>query len=445
MEGLRELVARALAEDVGAGDITSEATVPATAAGAGDGSSRSSRGPCSASPRPGRRSSRPGSDEFEPLVGEGEWRERVPADVALVAGPARALLAGERTALNFLGHLSGIATLTARFVAAVDGTGATILDTRKTTPGLRGLEKAAVAAGGRANHRLGLDDAILIKENHIALAARPAPRRRRPRARRGPAPRIEVECRDPAEVAEALAAGADRLLLDNMDPAELRAAVAERDRAGGGASLEASGGITLDNVAEVAATGVEFISVGALTHSAPALDLRCCSSRRSLAAIGRPRPIKELRERREAIVVEHMESENRHEFDVTLETFDHPRYELIATGEVHDGRARGRRLLRGDPGRVSRPAQRADRDASRRRRGDRRGDALRHPPGVLPRPAADRARTSRCSSARCSSSRRTGWSASGSTSTRRRSCASSGSPTTRSPCGAGSRPCSTTR
>ena len=271
MEGLRELVARSLAEDVGAGDITSEATVPATA-GARGRIVQKQPGAVFGLAAARETFEQAGVHEFEPLVGEGEWRERVPADVALVAGPARALLAGERTALNFLGHLSGIATLTARFVAAVDGSGATILDTRKTTPGLRGLEKAAVAAGGGANHRVGLDDAILIKENHIALArglrrAVTAARAARPGAR------IEVECRNPAEVAEALAAGADRLLLDNMDPAELVEAVAERDRAGGGASLEASGGITLDNVAEVAATGVELISVGALTHSAPALDL----------------------------------------------------------------------------------------------------------------------------------------------------------------------------
>jgi nicotinate-nucleotide pyrophosphorylase (carboxylating) len=270
MEGLRELVARALGEDLGAGDITSEATVPARARARARIVQK----------QPGvlfgiaaaRETFEQLGADFEPLAAEGEWRDRVPADVARVAGPARALLAGERTALNFLGHLSGIATLTARFVAAVEGSGAAILDTRKTTPGLRALEKSAVAEGGGTNHRLGLDDAVLIKENHIALAgglraAVAAAREARPDDE------IEVECTTPAEVAAALEVGADRLLLDNMSPDELRAAVAARDRAGAAARLEASGGVTLDNVAEVAAAGVELISIGALTHSAPALDL----------------------------------------------------------------------------------------------------------------------------------------------------------------------------
>jgi nicotinate-nucleotide pyrophosphorylase (carboxylating) len=199
----------------------------------------------------------------------------VPANVAAVSGPARALLAAERTALNLLCHLSGVATLTARFVRAVEGTGATILDTRKTTPGLRALEKEAVAAGGGRNHRMGLYDAYLIKENHIALAGGLEAAIRRAREA-DPAREVEIECRDADEVAEALEAGADRLLLDNMGPDELRPAVAARDAHAtptGGPALEASGGITLENVAEVAATGVDFISVGAVTHSAPALDL----------------------------------------------------------------------------------------------------------------------------------------------------------------------------
>jgi nicotinate-nucleotide pyrophosphorylase (carboxylating) len=271
MEGLRELVARALAEDVGAGDITSAATVPAEAR-ARARIVQKQHGVVFGLVAARETFGQAGASEFEPLAVESEWRERVPADVALLAGPARALLAGERTALNFLGHLSGIATLTARFVAAVDGSGATILDTRKTTPGLRALEKAAVAAGGGSNHRLGLDDAVLIKENHVALAGG-LPRAVAAARQARPGEQIEVECRTPAEVAEALEAGADRLLLDNMDPAQLREAVAERDRSGGNARLEASGGVTLDNVAEVAAAGVELISVGALTHSAPALDL----------------------------------------------------------------------------------------------------------------------------------------------------------------------------
>ena len=185
-----------------------------------------------------------------------------------------ALLAAERTALNFLGHLSGIATLTARFVEAVAGTGAAILDTRKTTPGLRALEKAAVAAGGGRNHRIGLYDAILIKENHIALAGGVAKAVYAARRAQPELP-VEVECRNLDEVAYALGAGADRLLLDNMDlgdPARGGRA-ARRERGGAeGPALEASGGVDLETVRAIAETGVDFISVGALTHSAPTLD-----------------------------------------------------------------------------------------------------------------------------------------------------------------------------
>lgn len=271
MEGLSELVARALAEDLGAGDLTSEATVPA-AARARARIVQKQPGVIFGLDAAREAFAQAGAADFDPLAREGEWRERVPAEVVLASGPARALLAGERTALNFLARLSGIATLTARYVAAVRGTGAQILDTRKTTPGLRALEKAAVAAGGGRNHRLGLDDALLIKENHIALAGGLAAAVTAARVAH-PGLELEVECRGRAEVDEALAAGADRLLLDNMDPAGLRAAVAARDRSGSEAPLEASGGVTLGNVAEVAATGVELISVGALTHSAPALDL----------------------------------------------------------------------------------------------------------------------------------------------------------------------------
>ena len=178
-------------------------------------------------------------------------------------------------ALNLLGHLSGIATLTARFVEAsrADGGRAVILDTRKTTPLLRSLEKAAVRAGGGQNHRMGLYDAILIKENHIALAGGLAAAVERARAAHPDIP-VEVECRDAGEVEAALATGAARLLLDNMDLDGLRAAVAARDAAGSSpVTLEASGGVRLDTVGAISATGVDFISVGALTHSAPTLDL----------------------------------------------------------------------------------------------------------------------------------------------------------------------------
>jgi nicotinate-nucleotide pyrophosphorylase (carboxylating) len=212
-----------------------------------------------------------GVEEIENVAAEGRWRE--PGEVLLARGPARGLLAAERTALNFLGHLSGIATLTARFVEAVEGTGARILDTRKTMPGLRALEKAAVAAGGGVNHRMGLYDAILIKENHIALAGGVAKAIYATRTAQPEMP-LEIECRDVEQAAYALGAGADRLLLDNMSPGELSEAVRLRDTEAGadGPTLEASGGVTLDNVREIAETGVDYISVGALTHSAPTLD-----------------------------------------------------------------------------------------------------------------------------------------------------------------------------
>jgi nicotinate-nucleotide pyrophosphorylase (carboxylating) len=272
-EEIEELVGRALAEDLGEGDITSEATV-----------SEEARGRVRiVQKQPGvvfglavvaEAMRQCGVEDVDNLVVEGQWREDVPADVLLASGGARALLAAERTAINFLGHLSGIATLTARYAEAVVGTGATILDTRKTTPGLRTLEKAAVMAGGGINHRMGLYDAILIKENHIAAAGGLA---KAVYAARNAQPEkaIEVEVRNLDEAAYALGTGVDRLLLDNMSPTSMKEAVALRDEnAGGpdGVSLEASGGVNLENVREVAETGVEFISIGALTHSAPTLD-----------------------------------------------------------------------------------------------------------------------------------------------------------------------------
>jgi nicotinate-nucleotide pyrophosphorylase (carboxylating) len=270
-ESTAGLVRAALAEDLGPGDVTSEATVPEDAT-ASARIVQKEPGVVFGLEIAAEVFSQLGAPGLERVAEEGVWREYVPVDVAYLSGPARALLAGERTALNFVAHLSGIATLAAQFAEVVDGTRALILDTRKTTPGLRRLEKAAVAAGGARNHRFGLYDAVLIKENHVAIAggvgqAVEAARRAQPSLE------IEVECRDLDEVRIGLAAGADRLLLDNMKPEALRAAVAERDRLGSGARLEASGGITLENAAEVAATGVDFISVGALTHSAPALDL----------------------------------------------------------------------------------------------------------------------------------------------------------------------------
>jgi nicotinate-nucleotide pyrophosphorylase (carboxylating) len=267
---LRALVARALAEDLGSGDITSAAVVPADVS-AHARIVQKEAGVVFGLDAAAEVFAQAGAVGLESRAAEGEWRDEVPAQVAVATGPGPALLAAERTALNFLCHLSGVATLTARYVAAVESTGATILDTRKTTPGLRRLEKAAVAAGGGCNHRLGLHDAILIKENHAAIAGGVGEAVRTARAAE-PEREVEVECRDLDEVSEAIEAGADRLLLDNMGPDELRTAVAQR-LAGSAVKFEASGGITLDNVRAVAETGVDFISVGALTHSAPALDL----------------------------------------------------------------------------------------------------------------------------------------------------------------------------
>jgi nicotinate-nucleotide pyrophosphorylase (carboxylating) len=272
-ETLSETVARALAEDVGAGDVTSEATVPEDARGRARVVQKQP-GVVFGLAAVAEAMRQCGAEDVDNLVVEGQWREQVPAEVLLAGGPARSLLAAERTALNFLGHLSGIATMTARFVEAIGGTGAAILDTRKTTPGLRGLEKAAVLAGGGRNHRIGLYDAILIKENHISIAGSLA---RAVHAAREAHPEmaIEVECRNLDEVSYALGTGADLLLLDNMDDGTLREAVRLRDEnstAGRGPSLEASGGVSLGTVRGIAETGVDLISVGALTHSAPTLD-----------------------------------------------------------------------------------------------------------------------------------------------------------------------------
>jgi nicotinate-nucleotide pyrophosphorylase (carboxylating) len=186
-----------------------------------------------------------------------------------VAGSSRSILTAERVALNFLQRLSGVATLTARYVQAVAGTRARILDTRKTTPGLRELEKRAVVTGGGTNHRAGLYDAILVKENHAAMAGGVGEATRRALAAADGLP-VEVECATLDELRAALEAGAPRVLLDNMTNGELSEAVAiTSDRA----ELEASGGVSLDTVRGIAETGVDFISVGALTHSAPALDV----------------------------------------------------------------------------------------------------------------------------------------------------------------------------
>jgi nicotinate-nucleotide pyrophosphorylase (carboxylating) len=267
----RELVARALLEDLGSGDVTAEAVVPEHASGRATITQKEA-GVLFGLDVAAEVFRQTGAGELEDRAEEGEWRDDFPAVVASAGGPARALLAAERTALNFLCHLSGVATLTARFVARVELTGARVLDTRKTTPGLRTLEKAAVAAGGGTNHRMGLYDAILIKENHATIAGGVGEAVRRARQAK-PDLTVEVECRDRDEIGEAIEAGADRLLLDNMSPIELHEAVAAARADGDGPALEASGGITLANVREIAESGVDYVSVGALTHSAPALDL----------------------------------------------------------------------------------------------------------------------------------------------------------------------------
>ncbi|HYI38334.1 MAG TPA: carboxylating nicotinate-nucleotide diphosphorylase [Thermoleophilaceae bacterium] len=265
---MEDLVATALAEDVGAGDLTVAAVVPA---GARARAVITQKEPGVISglevAREVFRQVDP-SLAFQALAPVGEWREG--GEVAAVEGAAGSILTGERTALNFLARLSGVATLTARYARAVQDSGARILDTRKTTPGLRALEKQAVVDGGGVSHRGGLYDAILVKENHARLAGGIVPAARAALAAGGGAAFVELEVETLDELDEALAEGVERILLDNMSADEMRAAVA---RTRGRATLEASGGITLDSVRAVAQTGVDLISVGALTHSASALDL----------------------------------------------------------------------------------------------------------------------------------------------------------------------------
>lgn len=273
--GLEELVEAALAEDLGSGDVTTEWTVP------GDARGRAKIVAREEGVLAGTRAAEVVVLQLDPGA-EIRWRGRAGdpveagGEVAELEARLRPLLSAERTALNFLGRLSGIATLTARFVGAVEGTGTRITDTRKTTPGWRRLEKAATAAGGAVNHRMGLHDMVLVKENHLRAAAGVAEALRAvlPRAREAGIP-VEVEVTSLEELEEALAAAPDRILLDNMDPPALSRAVRRAGEAAGEERplLEASGGITLENVRRVAETGVDLISVGALTHSAPALDL----------------------------------------------------------------------------------------------------------------------------------------------------------------------------
>jgi nicotinate-nucleotide pyrophosphorylase (carboxylating) len=268
-------IKRALEEDIGSGDVTTDSIVPAGA---------SLRGRIVAKQQgvvAGLSVAREVFRKLSPDITFGanvEEGAQVDRGVVLadVAGNARALLTGERTALNFLGRMSGIATLTRQFVDAVVGTNATILDTRKTAPGLRALDKLAVQLGGGQNHRTGLFDMVLIKDNHIDFAGSITTAVERVRATgitRVNALPIEVETRTLENVREALGLGVERILLDNMTPQMMREAVKLAKDLGGRARLEASGNVTLENVLEVARTGVDYISVGALTHSPRVFDV----------------------------------------------------------------------------------------------------------------------------------------------------------------------------
>jgi nicotinate-nucleotide pyrophosphorylase (carboxylating) len=265
-----DAVRRALEEDLGrAGDITTLATIPADATAV---AVIAARKPGILAGLPLARAAFRIYDPAVRLTAEREDGARLGAAdvVARIEGRARSILSAERVALNYLGRLSGIATLTDAYVAKVAGTAAKIVCTRKTTPGLRAFEKYAVKCGGGANHRYGLDDAVLIKDNHIAVAGGVAQALRAAKAAVGHLVKIEIEVDTLAQLDEVLAEGADVVLLDNMGPDLLRQAVA---RIAGRLRTEASGGITLDTVRAVAETGVDMISIGALTHSASVLDL----------------------------------------------------------------------------------------------------------------------------------------------------------------------------
>jgi nicotinate-nucleotide pyrophosphorylase (carboxylating) len=265
-----ELIARALAEDVGLRDVTTDAVIPTGTRARGRIDQKA----------PGVLYGLEVAEavfrrldplvEWHPRRAEGEWLKDPPATAAEIEGDARALLTGERVALNFLQRLSGIATATASCVYLLRGSGVEVLDTRKTTPGMRELEKQAVAAGGGRNHRMRLDDGVLVKDNHVAIAGGIREAVRRALERRPAGMTVEVECASLEEVREALDAGATHLLLDNMAVDEMRQA---RALAGENVVLEASGGITPASLRGLEGAGLQFVSLGYLTHSAPALDL----------------------------------------------------------------------------------------------------------------------------------------------------------------------------
>ncbi|MBI5695759.1 MAG: carboxylating nicotinate-nucleotide diphosphorylase [Nitrospirae bacterium] len=266
---IQEIIARALAEDIGNGDVTTEATVDPDKDGEAVVVAKEDFILAGYEVFLNVFMSLEPGIEFNVEYLDGDEVEKG-ANIITLKGPMRTLLTSERVALNLLQRMSGIATLTAKYVKAIEGTKAAILDTRKTTPGLRTLEKYAVTVGGGRNHRFGLYDGILIKDNHIAAAGGIT---KAVEAARATAPhmlKIEVECESVKDVKEALKAGADVIMLDNMDEKSMAEAVKV---IGGKALTEASGNMTLERVRAVAGTGVDFISVGALTHSAPAVDI----------------------------------------------------------------------------------------------------------------------------------------------------------------------------
>ena len=263
----RDLVRRALAEDLGSGDVTTGAIVPADRSAQGTFVAKSACVVCGLDVARETFIQVDGSARFEPCRHDGDRVEAGTA-IAMVTGPAAALLAAERTALNFLQHLSGIATSTRRFVDASKGR-ITILDTRKTLPGMRGLAKYAVRCGGGTNHRAGLYDGVLIKDNHIRVAGGIGEAVRRVRSRGVTLP-IEVEAQSLDEVDQALAAGADVIMLDNLGADDMRLAVERIDKR---ARIEISGGVTFERLPALLDLGADFVSIGALTHSAPAADI----------------------------------------------------------------------------------------------------------------------------------------------------------------------------
>lgn len=264
---LEDFIDRTLAEDIGGGDVTSESVIPADAQLSAAFAARQPLVITGLSIAEAIVKRLAPDSTFTTALNDGDFVEDGTI-IATVAGPARALLSAERSALNILQHLSGIATLTRSYVEKIEGTNAQILDTRKTIPGLRKLEKYAVKTGGGANHRMGLFDAVLIKDNHIAVAGGVSAAVAAAKAHTDLEVRVECDTLD--QVSDAVEAGADSLLLDNMPPKMLREAVA---RVAGRVPLEASGGVNLETVRAIAETGVDYISVGRLTQSAPAVDI----------------------------------------------------------------------------------------------------------------------------------------------------------------------------